>query len=48
MKTCNTYVNCAFKATMSASVGFECRYAGYCDYQAPRDSRQQSNKEEVN
>ena len=40
MKTCNGWLNCAFKMlTTGSTIGFECKYEGYCDYQAPRDSR---------
>lgn len=35
--TCNNPNFCQYK--VMGPVGFECQYQGYCDYKAPRDSR---------
>lgn len=36
-KTCNNPNGCSFKCLSTLNYG--CSYVGYCDYQAPRDSR---------
>lgn len=36
-KTCNSDGYCGHRQLYS--IGYECRYAGYCDFQRPRDSR---------
>jgi len=35
MKTCNNKGDCEYKALGES----KCTYEGYCDYQAPKDSR---------
>ena len=37
-KTCSNGV-CQYRFQGSNSVGFQCNYWGYCDYQRPKDSR---------
>jgi len=36
-KTCNINGYCEHRA--QGQLGWVCKYAGYCDFQAPRDSR---------
>lgn len=38
-KACNGLCNCPYKTISSSSIRFMCSFYGYCDYQAPRDSR---------
>ena len=35
--TCSASNHCSFRGM--TEVGFVCSYAGYCDFQLPRDSR---------
>ena len=43
MKTCNSGSQCMHKVISgtSTTLGNQCNYEGYCDYQLPRDSRMQ-------
>lgn len=38
-KTCNGQCYCQYKCLSTTDFG--CNYSGYCDFQAPRDSRDQ-------
>ena len=38
-KNCSAGIPCQYR--FMKTVGFGCKYQGYCDYQLPRDSRMQ-------
>lgn len=42
MKTCNGEIYCEYKTLGGIFSG--CNYEGYCDYQAPRDSREKDEE----
>ena len=43
-KRCNGTCDCEYK---TFGTWFGCRYHGYCDFQAPRDSRAQGSTKDI-
>ena len=38
-RTCHSGCHCQYRYQDSGTVGWSCKYEGYCDFQLPRDSR---------
>lgn len=43
IKTCSVGHPCEYRC-LGGTVGWGCKYTGYCDFQLPRDSRKIKNK----